>query len=336
MGEKLNSDTIMITGHGMIPRTGDSSTTNFAQNTNELNKNLRTLNQTLCCLAGNVAPADVEYVPVYEYIDVQAPNLSANSSDDLYYIVSGTSLVIAFKTPISLTNLCGDFGAIPDSIVSVKYEDTLGHSIESANAISTSFANLLNKDFMATVTIALNSGFIYSFRMNIITNGSGEPTVVESYPLYSNSNASSQNLWVNTLAFQKPVQDLLEVWRNGVFVEYIKVEDHSAATVRYCLSYDPVQPFRTFDDEPVLPVYNNARHVYLNNNQTITIPLGTVHEVSFHVLGGTASVSVGGTAVTLPLTAKDTITATKLINKDIVITAPAGVSNYCYVKIIEP
>lgn len=325
----------MITGHGMIPRTGDSSTTNFAQNTNELNKNLRTLNQTLCCLAGNAAPADVEYVPVYEYIDVQAPNLSSSSSDDLYYIVLGTSLAIAFKT-ISLTNLCGDYESLSDSIISVKYEDTLGHSVESANAISIPFANLLNKDFMATVTISLNSGFIYSFRMNIITNGGGVPTVVESYPIYSNSNASSQNLWVNTLAFQKPSADLLEVWTNGVFTEYVDVTTHSPYTIRYCLSYDPVQPFRTFDEEVILPIYNNIRHVYLNNNQTITIPLGTVHEVSFHVLGGTASVSVGGTAVTLPLTAKDTFTATKLINKEIIITAPAGVANYCYVKIIEP
>lgn len=307
---------------------------------NEINKLLsleKSQAELLCCIKENSAVADIELIPVYEYIDVQAPNLSANSSDDLYHIVSGTSLSIAFKRdPISLANLCGEFESIPDSIISVKYEDTLGHSVESANAINTSFANLLNKDFMATVTISLNSGFIYSFKMNIITNGSGEPTVVESYPLYSNSNASSQNLWVNTLAFQKPVQDLLEVWSNGVFVEYLDVETHSPYIPTYCLSYDPVQPFKTFDEESLRYQFNNARHVYLNNNQSITIPANTVHEVSFSVMGGTGTVSVNGTSVTLPVGTKDVFTATGLINYAIVITAPTGVSNSCYVKIMEP
>lgn len=294
---------------------------------NEINKLLsleKSQAELLCCIKENSAVADIELIPVYEYIDVQAPNLSANSSDDLYHIVSGTSLAIAFKTnPISLANLCGELESIPDSVISVKYEDTLGHSVESANTISTSFANLLNKDFMATVTISLNSGFIYSFKMNIITNGSGEPTVVESYPLYSNSNASSQNLWVNTLAFQKPVQDLLEVWSNGVFVEYRKVEDQSVATVRYCLSYDPIQPFRTFDHETLAPIYNTPELLSVNS-ATVNIEANTAHSVSYLVTQGTPTLIINGVSATLALGAYNTFTATTLINKQIRFTCTAA------------
>ena len=288
----------------------------------EVSSKLKSGFHQICCKLDSISD-DFEYVPVYDYIDVQAPNLSANSIDDLYYIVSGTSLAIAFKAPINLTNLCGDYSSIEDSIISVKYEDTLGHSIESANSVSTSFINLVDKDFMATVTISLNSGFIYSFKMNIITNGSGEPTVVESYPLYSNSNASSQNLWVNTLAFQKPVQDLLEVWRNGVFVEYIKVEDHSAATVRYCLSYDPVQPFRTFDHETLAPIYNTPQ-VLSVNSATVNIEANTAHSVSYLVTQGTPTLIIDGVSVTLALGAYNTFTATTLINKQIRFTCTAA------------
>jgi len=288
----------------------------------EVSSKLKSGFHQICCKLDSISD-DFEYVPVYDYIDVQAPNLSANSIDDLYYIVSGTSLAIAFKAPINLTNLCGDYSSIEDSIISVKYEDTLGHSIESANSVSTSFINLVDKDFMATVTISLNSGFIYSFKMNIITNGSGEPTVVESYPLYSNSNASSQNLWVNTLAFQKPVQDLLEVWRNGVFVEYIKVEDHSAATVRYCLSYDPVQPFRTFDHETLAPIYNTPEVVSVNS-ATYNVEANTAHSVSYLVTQGTPALIINGVSVTLSLGAYNTFTGTTLINKQIRFTCTAA------------
>ena len=287
----------------------------------EVSSKLKSGFHQICCKLDSISD-DFEYVPVYDYIDVQAPNLSGNSLDDLYYIVSGTSLAIAFN-PINLFNLCDVYNSIEDSIISVKYEDTLGHSIESANSVSTSFINLVDKDFMATVTISLNSGFIYSFKMNIITNGSGEPTVVESYPLYSNSNASSQNLWVNTLAFQKPVQDLLEVWRNGVFVEYIKVEDHSAATVRYCLSYDPVQPFRTFDHETLAPIYNTPQ-VLSVNSATVNIEANTAHSVSYLVTQGTPTLIIDGVSVTLALGAYNTFTATTLINKQIRFTCTAA------------
>lgn len=287
----------------------------------EVSSKLKSGFHQICCKLDSISD-DFEYVPVYDYADVQAPSLSANSSDDLYYIVSGTSLAIAFKA-INLANFCGDYSSIEDSIINVKYEDTLGHSIESANSVSTSFINLVDKDFMATVTISLNSGFIYSFKMNIITNGSGEPTVVESYPLYSNSNASSQNLWVNTLAFQKPVQDLLEVWRNGVFVEYIKVEDHSAATVRYCLSYDPVQPFRTFDHETLAPIYNTPQ-VLSVNSATVNIEANTAHSVSYLVTQGTPTLIIDGVSVTLALGAYNTFTATTLINKQIRFTCTAA------------
>ena len=287
----------------------------------EVSSKLKSGFHQICCKLDSISD-DFEYVPVYDYADVQAPSLSANSSDDLYYIVSGTSLAIAFKA-INLANFCGDYSSIEDSIINVKYEDTLGHSIESANSVSTSFINLVDKDFMATVTISLNSGFIYSFKMNIITNGSGEPTVVESYPLYSNSNASSQKLWVNTLAFQKPVQDLLEVWRNGVFVEYIKVEDHSAATVRYCLSYDPVQPFRTFDHETLAPIYNTPEVVSVNS-ATVNIEANTAHSVSYLVTQGTPTLIIDGVSVTLSLGAYNTFTGTALINKQIRFTCTAA------------
>lgn len=288
----------------------------------EVSSKLKSGFHQICCKLDSISD-DFEYVPVYDYADVQAPSLSANSLDDLYYIVSGTSLAIAFKAPINLFNLCGDYSSIEDSIINVKYEDTLGHSIESANSVSTSFINLVDKDFMATVTISLNSGFIYSFKMNIITNGSGEPTVVESSPLYSNSNASSQKLWVNTLAFQKPVQDLLEVWRNGVFVEYIKVEDHSAATVRYCLSYDPVQPFRTFDHETLAPIYNTPEVVSVNS-ATVNIEANTAHSVSYLVTQGTPTLIIDGVSVTLSLGAYNTFTGTTLINKQIRFTCTAA------------
>ena len=134
----------------------------------EVSSKLKSGFHQICCKLDSISD-DFEYVPVYDYADVQAPSLSANSLDDLYYIVSGTSLAIAFKA-INLANFCGDYSSIEDSIINVKYEDTLGHSIESANSVSTSFINLVDKDFMATVTISLNSGFIYSFKMNIITN----------------------------------------------------------------------------------------------------------------------------------------------------------------------
>lgn len=289
----------------------------------EVSSKLKSGFHQICCKLDSISD-DFEYVPVYEYIDVQAPNLSASDTDDIYYTITGTSLDIAFGAPISLYKFCGDFiESIPDFVISVKYEDTLGHSIESANSVSTSFINLVDKDFMATVTISLNSGFIYSIKMNIITNGHGEPTVVESSPLYSNSNASSQNLWVNTLAFQKPVQDLLEVWRNGVFVEYIKVEDHSAATVRYCLSYDPVQPFRTFDHETLAPIYNTPQ-VLSVNSATVNIEANTAHSVSYLVTQGTPTLIIGGVSVTLALGAYNTFTATTLINKQIRFTCTAA------------
>lgn len=299
----------------------------------EIANKIKTTNNKLCCISSNIGNV---YIPVYEFAEVTAPLIGNNlATDELYYEITTTDLVIG-KYPLDLANSCGDFSTISDSVISLKYEDTFGHYKESVNTITISFAGILSKTGTGVLTVILNSGFIYSIKLEISTNGSGEPFIKEISPSYSNSNTNSQNLFVNILAFQKPIKDLLEVWQNGVFVEYLDVETHSPYIPTYCLSYDPVQPFKTFDEESLRYQFNNARHVYLNNNQSITIPANTVHEVSFSVMGGTGIVSVNGTSVTLPIGTKDVFTATGLINYAIVITAPTGVSNYCYVKIMEP
>lgn len=300
----------------------------------EIANKIKTTNHELCCISSNIGNV---FIPVYEFIEVQAPLIGSNlTTDKLYYEITTTDLGIGFQAPIDLTNLCGDFSAISDSVIGLKYEDTFGHYKESANPITISFAGILSKTGTGVLTVILNSGFIYSTKFKISTNVSGEPSITEVFLSYSNSNTNAQNLFVNLSAFQKPIKDLLEVWQNGVFVKYLDVDTHLPYVPTYCLSYDPVQPFKTFDEESLRYQFNNARHVYLNNNQSITIPANTVHEVSFSVMGGTGTVSVNGTSVTLPVGTKDVFTATGLINYAIIITAPAGVANYCYVKIMEP
>jgi hypothetical protein len=290
---------------------------------------------SLCCKLSN----NTSIVPVYEYVDVQAPSLTGNHTDDIYYTISSTNLTLASKGTVALANLCGDFEDYSDSVSNMKYEDSLGnyaYFYQGTSSITIPYASFISKEFYAIVTIYLNSGFIYSYRLNMLTSAGGVPSVVESFVLTSNSNSSSQNLWVNTLAFQKPLADALEVWEDGSFSGYVDINTHLPFTPHYCLSYDPVQPFKTFDEERVTPIYNNVRHLYLGNNQSTTIPADSAHEISFHVLGGACSVSINAVSVTLPVTAKDTITATTLINYEVIVTAPAGVANLVYVKIIEP
>lgn len=324
-----------MTGNGMIPRSGMPSTNTTAQNTNELNANLRKLNQTMCCIASGEGSSDYEYIPVYEYRQVQVPGISASSSDDLYYQISGTNFSIAWKSNINCTDFCGDFLLPPfqDSINNVIYRDSLGRFIESQSPISVSFTNFINKDIYATVTITLNSGFTFTTFFYILTNGTGQPTATERFYPKSNTNSNNQYVWVNLLSFKVPISELLEVRQNGTFVNYIDKDTHLPVVPTYCISYDPIPPFITFVEDILKPTYNACSHTLVSNS-TLSILKNSVHSITYTVVSGSVDVTIDGVTTTLPAGISATIEATTLVNVAVSFTSSSTL-NTVYVKTMK-
>lgn len=294
--------------------------------------------QTLCCKLEN-ASSSIQLIPVYEYQHLAAPTPTASSLDDLYYQISGTTLSFAFKSPIHLFDNCS-VSNTEELIQTLTYEDSLGNIQEANGPVSINFANFPSYNgtsialINARLTIALVSGLIYSVNYTISTDGSGVPSLVSDVPYRSNTNTNLDAVQVNLVTYKKSIADLLEVWVDGVFTEYVDM-DHNPYVPTYCLSYEAIKPFITYNAEPIVPVYNTNTHVLLSNNQTITIPANSAHSVSFTIMSGTCNVTLNGSTVALSVGINETIDSTTLISSAITITAPTG-SNSVYVKVNKP
>lgn len=309
----------------LLPGSGSLSTSTTPVLFGELNKNLRKVNDTLCCLNSS----DFEYIPIFEYKKVSAESFTNNPADRLNYAISGTQVIFNAKiSEMTLASCAGVEQDYRDNINYFEYSDNTGvHIIDQLTEyITVDFSNFISKTITGRINIGTNTGFKISYGFVVTTNNLGVPSIFINYALLqSNSNAVGGN---NSTSYFIEKEDLLEVRKSGVFVKYVRLEDHIDYLPTCYLSYKPVEPFTPLTFEIEKPVYNTTEVYYLNDTSGGGSPLvlnaNTVHSVSYAVYGGFGTIDLDGTSsITVPAGVADKIEATTTINNIITITAPA-------------
>lgn len=81
------------------------------------------------------------------------------------------------------------------------------------------------------------------------------------------------------------------------------------------------------------PVYNNVKQYEISDGGTLTIPGGSVHSISYKVISGTCSITIGSDTLTYTAGESDTEEVTTLIVQQYVFTA--GSSSTIKIKTIS-
>jgi len=293
----------------------------------EIANKIKTTNHELCCIS-ELLDGGSTLIPVYEYHRLSTDGPTTNSSDNLYFTITGTRLTLNFKVvDFDVNNFCDGFVTphISDSVESSIYEDSLGRTFisQTTTPIIADFANFPNLTITLQYTIELVKGFRHTFQTIISTDNTGVPSLVTTWlPVKSNSNLKDKSAYSNSLAYEQPIADLLEVWKAGVFIKYIDL-DHNDYVPTQCLSYDPVLPFKDYVVEPLTGIYNTPQLISVNNS-TETIVANSVHSIHYFVTAGTPTITINGVAITLAVGDKDTIEGTGLLNLDVEFTCGSG------------
>lgn len=323
----------------LLPRTGSPSTSTTPILFGELNKNLRKLNDSMCCSL-ELLP-DYEYVPIFEYRQVYAESFTNNPLDRLNYAYGESNDIIfnAITLEQTLASCSGVQQAYSDNITHFEYSDSTGvHILDNLSEyITVTYSNFISKTITGRINIGTNTGFKISYAFTVTTNGSGEPTLFINFASpQSNSNITGGG---DKYAYTIKKQDLLEVRMGGVFVKYVKLEDHTDYVPTCYLSYKPVESFTPLDFEIEKPIYNTTEVYYLTDTSglgtPLVIPANSAHSVSYTVYGGFGTIDLDGTSsITVPVGVSDKIEATTLLNNAITITAPAA-TDFVAVTVIK-
>jgi hypothetical protein len=324
--------------NNILPGTGSYTTKSNTQNMGELNKNLRQLNDGICCLteATTTSTSDYEYIPVYEFIELYTNTFAREASPFFSYTPTEDGGV-TFTLSSTVSNICSEFSEDNDPVIGYVYEDSAGRVLRGQFIpFDVSFRAFgPSKNFTIHITITRTSGFIQTHELIIYTDAEGVIDSIIPQNVYSNTNRSNGNINLFGLiptTYEVMVQDILEVRQNGTFLKYVDLA-HADYTPRYCLSYNPVMPFSSMYVPKLNVTYNNASYTEVSSI-TENFPVETFHIFSVFCISGTVTLSIGGAApIPVPVGLSLTYPFTSLNTEEFVIDATSGVA---YISTTKP
>jgi hypothetical protein len=309
----------------VLPGTGAYKTQNIASANAELNKNLRRLNDTACCLLSAELTPDTEFVPVYEYKTIVLEGFqdgAISPGSRFTYTISGTSIVLNVNYFTAPPSLCPSGPAAwRDDVQYFAYSDSTGvHIVDPGTEfITIPFVTFSDTVIKARVHLGFASGFKITYNYEITVDSSGVPSITALGLVQNNSNSG------NVINYYLPKQNYLEVWQNGVFIEYLDPVTHSNLTPTCYLSYNPVPPFGVLDFELEPVSHNTPELVYMSGASTLNIPANSANNVSITIKAGTTStITVDAITATVGAGFSTTFSSSSLISKDIDVQTFVG------------
>ena len=336
--------------------TGGYTTKSKEAVSSELNKNLRQLNTSICCLTDTTSvKSDYEYVPVYEYvIGLYRTQYETPGAGNPFTIDITTPGQLTYNTivnqaiPVYFYCTQDDIFPINDNVIAATYEDTLGRKINLDNVPSViNLSNYPNTTYETKITHYYTSGIkvvmfgkvVIDANGNLGTTGSNFLNSNIKYQTNINSAATKvlNDLTINNssnIPIEFPIASILEVRKDGAFLRYEDI-NHNPYTPTYCLSYRPIEFLQDFTSESLEYRYDKTEHALIIGS--VTYLPNTIHIFSITAISGNVQLTLGATApIVIPNGTSITLPATTLISNQIQVNVTGGSGSSAYVTLIKP